>query len=127
MAAMTENTLTIATIPQGADLWTKSLYNADVSGCEDLVAASTGKYHYVSRLILCSQSVENVTFSIGSGETTSAVTTIHLGPIPMSDYGNWFELDFGLNRAMKCTVSLALTIDSSAACPVWIYIEGATA
>ena len=128
MAAMTENTLTIVTIPQGATLWTKSLYNADVSGCEDLVAASAGESHYVSRIIICSQSVADITFTIGSGETTSAVTTPHLGPIPMSDYGSSVEISFGPNRAMKCTVSLALTIDASvASCQVWIYIEGATA
>lgn len=127
MAATTENTLTMATIPSGATLWTKSLYNADVSACEDLVAASSGKYHYVSKIKLYASSVENITFSIGSGETASAVTTIHLGPIPLSDYGSYFEIDFGPNRAFKCTESLALTIDSSAACPVFMIIEGATA
>lgn len=126
MASMTDNAIVIATPPSDGTEWIISQYNADVSGGEDLIAASTGKCHYVKKLILYAQSVENVTFTIGAGQGTD-VTTIYLGPIPLPDAGGKFEIDFGPNRAMKIASATALSIDSSAACPVFVYAEGVTA
>lgn len=125
MSAMTSNTITIVKMPLDGTPFNLSLYNADVSGCEDLIAASSGKSHYIKKIVIYAQSVTDITFTVGSGETSSAVTTPHLGPIPLSDTGSPFEMDFG-GDAMKTTVSLALTIDSSATCPVFVYIEGKT-
>lgn len=125
MAAMTDNAIVIATPPSGATEWTISQYNADVSGGEDLKAGETGKYHYVKRLIIYAQSVTDVTFTIGAGQDTG-ITTVYLGPIPLSDTGSPFKIDFGPNRAMKIASATALSIDSSATCPVFVYAEGVT-
>jgi len=125
MAAMTSNSIVIQNMPLGGSPFYYSLYNADVSGCEDLIAASSGKCHYIRKIILYAQSVTDVTFTIGSAETDGAVTTIYLGPIPLSDTGSSFEIDFG-SKAMVCASGTALTIDSSAACPVFVYLEGVT-
>ncbi len=125
--AITSNTLTIETPPSDGTKWFISKYSADLSDCEELVAASSGKYHYLTKLKIYAQSVADITVTVGSGETTGAVTTIHLGPIPLSDTGSHFEHDWGKdNLAVKCTESLALTIDASAACPIFIYAEGVT-
>ena len=126
MAAMTSNSIVITKMPSDGAPFNLSLYNADVSGCEDLIALSAGKCHYVKKIKLYAQSVTDVTFTIGSAETgPGTVSTIYLGPIPLSDTGSNFEIDFGEN-AMKCAVGTALTIDSSAACPVFVWLEGKT-
>jgi hypothetical protein len=125
MAAMTSNSIVIVETPTDGSPFNLSLYNADVSGTEDLIAASTGHIHYINKIVLYAQSVTDVTFTIGSDENSGAVKTIYLGPIPLPDAGGKFEIDFGDN-SMKCAVSTALTIDSSATCPVFVYLEGKT-
>lgn len=123
MAAMTDNAIVIAS-PQGLE-WTYSLYNADVTGCEELLEASTGKCHYVKRILI--KCATAATISVGSGETSSSLTATYLGPIPFGTSGDTFYLDFGLNRAMKIPVSTALTIDGVGTTPaVFVYIEGTT-
>jgi hypothetical protein len=125
--AITTNTINIATPPSDGTRWYISKYSADLSGCEELVAASTGESHYLEKLVIYAQSETDITVSVGSGETTGAVTTIHLGPIPLSDTGSHFEYDWSKeNKAVKCTASASLTVDASAACPIWIYAEGVT-
>lgn len=120
--AITSNTINVVTPPINGKDFVASCYSADASGGEDLVAAVSGASIYVKKIIITTQSVENVTVDIGSGQDTG-VTTIHLGPIPMADAGGNITIDFG-DKMMKCTAATALSVDTSAACPIWVYIEG---
>lgn len=122
--AFTANTFDIVRLPTEGNKWYKSLYIADLSGCEDMVAADTGRYHYLTKLVIRTATALSVT--IGSGETTSACTTIHLGPIPFdaaSGVHVWTAPD---GMGLKGTVSLALTADASASGAIWIEAWGQT-
>jgi len=123
--AITVNTINIVTPPIDGAFFAVSVYSADASGAEDILAASSDKSHYVKKLIITTQSVTDITVTIGSGQGTG-VTTIHLGPILMPDAGGNITIDFG-EKAMKCTAGAALAVDTSVACPIWIYAEGKTA
>lgn len=93
--------------------------SADLSGCETLVAAVTGKSIYIDRLAISFGAAISVT--IGAGETTGAVTTVLAGPI----YGaanSTVELNF--KRPIKLAAATALTADASGAGNVTIVAEG---
>ena len=97
--------------------WIVDGTSADLSGCESLVAAVSGKSIVIDYLIINTDTALNVT--IGEGETTSAVTTVKSGPwylpangaiiVPMPPGG------------LKLTAATALTVDASAAGNVTIF------
>lgn len=120
---MATNTINVREVPNEGNEWHASLYFADISGCEDIKAAEAGKSHYLQKLLI--RTATKMTITIGSGETTSAPTTIHLGPIPLDAASGIFSISFG-KKGMKVTDDLALTIDGSAAGDVMIYAEGKT-
>jgi hypothetical protein len=122
--AITTNTFNLVKPPVHGKDFAVSVYSGDASGAEDILAAEAGKTHYVNKLIISTQSVTDVTVDIGSGQGTG-VTTIHLGPIPMPDGGGNITIDFG-DKYMACTAGLALAVDTSAACPIWILAIGRT-
>jgi hypothetical protein len=77
--AITDNTsFELVVDPVCGNDWAKSLYSLDVSGGEDLVAAEVGKCHYVRRIKIYTQSVTDITVTIGAGQDTG-ITTIYLG------------------------------------------------
>ena len=119
--AITTNAFVLAKTPTEGDWKVASLYSADLSGAEDLVAAVTNKCIYVQKIQLFTQSVTDVTVDIGAAQGTG-VTTIFLGPIPMPDAGGKTIIDFGPDHCMKITVSTALSIDTSAACPTAVLV-----
>jgi hypothetical protein len=110
--------------PVEGNEWQISCYSADASGGEDLKAAETGKCHYLRKIKIYAQSVTDITVTIGAGQGTD-VTTTYLGPIPLSDTGGFFELDLGKN-SLKVASATALSIDTSAACPIFVWAEGKT-
>lgn len=140
MAAMTFNTASIPLLEipvKGGLPFAVDAYNADVSGTEVVVAAVTGKSHYIKRLIVHVAGIGGtVTVTLGSGETAGLVRKAMVGPLggskeitaasyaPLSRY----EFDFanGSNMGRKLTTGEAFTIDSSAAVPVHVYVEGIT-
>lgn len=124
--AITTNSITVVRPPAEGDEWCISLYSADFSGGEDLLAATSGKCHYVRKIQLFTQSVTDVTVTIGSAQGTD-VTTAYLGPIPMPDAGGSTVIDFGPDHAMKIASGTALSIDTSAACPAAVLVWGKTA
>lgn len=145
MAACTFNTTSIplTEIPLGGREFHVDAYNADVSGCEDLVAAVTGKRHYIKRITINVAGIEgNVTVTVGSGNAGAAVTSIMIGPLNISkevEVGTaaneehfapsrtfTFEYDRGRNMGRRLTLSEALAIDTSAAVPVHVWVEGTT-
>ena len=93
--------------------------SADLSGCEELVGAVTGKSIYVERLAVSFGAAINVT--LGAGETGGAVTTVLAGPI----YGaanTTVELTF--TRPLKLAAATALVVDASGAGNVTILAQG---
>jgi hypothetical protein len=125
--AITVNSAAVVRDRLEGDWWFVSVYSADLSGCEELKAAVTGKSHYIRKIQILAQSVTDITFTIGAGETSDAVTTAYLGPIPLPDAGGGAIFDFGPDHVLKIAVSSALTIDASAACPTMVLVWGKTA
>jgi hypothetical protein len=121
--AITSNTINVVEIPTAGADWVISMSSEDISGGETLKAAVAGSSHYIKRLMVRADAAMDIT--IGSGEADGAVTTIHIGPVPLDAASGYFPISFG-NKGMKCTSGATLTIDSTAAGTVWIYAEGRT-
>ena len=100
--------------------WIVDATSADLSGCESLVAAVSGKSIVVDYMIINTNTALNVT--VGEGKTGAAVTTVKSGPwylaansaiiVPMPPGG------------MKLTAATALTIDASGAGNVTVFAWG---
>ncbi len=119
--AITTNVIVPVKVPLEGDWVVASLYSADLSGAEDLVAAVTGKSIYVQKVQIFAQSVTDITVTLGSAQSTG-VTTIYLGPIPLPDAGGSALIDFGPDHAMKIAVSTTFAIDASASCPITVLV-----
>ena len=119
--AITANAIVVVKTPLEGDEVVASLYSADLSGAEDLVAAVTGKCIYVRKVQIFAQSVADITFDLGSAQGTG-VTTIYIGPLPLSDYGSGAEIDFGPDHSMKIASATSFAIDTSGACPATILV-----
>ena len=96
-------------------------YDADLSGCEPILAAVTGKSIYLEHIMISCAS--GITVTIGEGETASAVTTVLLGPIVFTAAGSNF-MDVHFQRPIQLTAATALTADASGAGAVTILAEG---
>ena len=93
--------------------------SADLSGCETLKAAVTGKSIHLERLVINSAAAINIT--IGAGETTGAVTTILVGPIYFAANTN---ITIVFTRPLKLAAATALTVDASGGGNVTIIAQG---
>ena len=93
--------------------------SADLSGCETLKAAVTGKSIYVERIYISASGAIN--YTIGAGETGGAVTTTLLGPIYCAANSNT-EMVF--TRPIKLVAATALTIDASGAGATTVIVQG---
>jgi len=122
--AITPNTINVQDLPTAGADWNVSLYSADLSGCEEIKAAVARANIYLTRIQI--RTATALTLTIGSGETTGAVTTIHLGPIPFDAASGFFAISFPDKKGMKCTEGLALVIDADGAGATWVYAEGRT-
>lgn len=93
--------------------------SADLSGCEELVAAVTGESIFLNSVSVSFGAAINVT--IGAGETTGAVTTVLIGPI----YGAANStVTFKFDRPIELAAATALTVDASGAGNVTVIAEG---
>ncbi len=123
--AIANLTINVTTPPISSDWFGKSMTSADVTGTEELLAAVAGKSHYIRRVVI-SCGTASATISLGSGETTGALTSTQIGPITFSaSTAHPFVLDFG-EKAMKIAAGISFNIDGVTAAPVWIYFEHKT-
>ncbi len=122
--AITANTFTIDNLPTNGNCFYLSLQSADVSGAESILAASSGKTHYITHLLIRTDAAMDI--SIGSGETGSAVTTVHIGPVPLDAASGVFLWRAPSGMGLKCTEATAIVIDSTAAGTIWIEARGKT-
>jgi hypothetical protein len=118
----TDYGITIVTPPIEGDWIGSSQYVADVTGCEDLVTATTGKYIYVRKMII-SCGTNSATISLGADNATAALGHTYIGPITFSaSTAHPFVLDFG-EKAWRVDISHSFAMDGVTAAPVWIYFE----
>jgi len=94
--------------------------SADISGCEELVAAVSGKSIKVERLELSFGAAINVT--LGAGETGGAVTTTLVGPIYGAANG-FVSLNFE-KRPIVVAAATSLTMDGSGAGNITGVVSG---
>jgi len=122
--AITTNAIILQRPPSDSSEFSLSMYSADLSDAESLLAAKTGSCHFVQKItIFCASAI---TISIGSGETTpGTIDAIYLGPLPFTATSSQYVIDFG-SKAMVIPKSTAFTIDSSGAGPTAILVEGRT-
>jgi hypothetical protein len=123
--AITPNNMVVHQVPAEGAVFTKSLYTADASGAEVLVAGVEGYSIYVTRIILWS--VALVPFTIGSGASGGAVVTTHFGPIQLSATGlSQAPFCWKARRAsgFKCVSGQPLVLDAGGVGAVNIYVEG---
>lgn len=121
--AITANTFTIESLPDEGSLFYKSLQSEDVSGAEEILAAVSGSTHYLTHLKIHADAAIDV--SVGSGEDSNAVVTVHFGPIPLAAANGDFVWDAPPGKGLKCTLSAAIVIDAGAG-TIWIEAHGKT-
>ena len=119
MGAATAATSTVSSFG-----WVVNATNADWSGTEAIKAApaTTGQSHYINSIVLNSASAIN--FTIGAGETASAVTTVIVGPIYMAANTTLPQIVF--HKPIKLAADTALVMDASGAGNATVIVEGYT-
>ena len=122
--AITANTFNIVELPSEGLLFYRSLQSADITGGEEVVAGVSEKTHYITFLLIRTDAAMDITF--GSGETTGAVTTTHIGAVPLDAASGIFVWKAPPGKGLKLTSSLAAVIDSTAAGTIWIEARGKT-
>ncbi len=94
--------------------------SADASACEELKAAVAGKSIIIDFLVI-NNGANAISITIGEGETTGAVTTALIGPISMAANTS---LCFTFLQGMKLSTAKSLTVDSSGAGAICIFVQG---
>jgi len=123
---ITANTYNIEALPTAGNVWRVSLQSEDVTGCEAIKAAETGYTHYITKLLIRTDAAMDL--SIGSGgDGGTSVTTVHIGPVPLDAASGIFVWKAPERSGLKCTKSLSIAIDSTAAGTIWIEAYGLTA
>lgn len=122
--AITANTYVVDDLPLDGNMFYRSLTSEDASGCEEILAASSGHAHYLTKLIIHGDAAIDV--SVGSGETTGAITTVHFGLIPLSAEAGLFEWNAPPGKGVKCTDETSITVDASGAGTLRIEAHGKT-
>jgi hypothetical protein len=123
-ATVTLNTINIQQIPTDGKDFVASAYSANWSTVGEIVAAVTGYSHYVTKIMVRLATATSIT--IGSGTGSDAVTTIHMGPIPVNAASGFFAWKASDGTGMKLTLSTELALETADAAPLWIYVEGKT-
>ena len=97
----------------------KNATSANASDCEEIHAAVAGKKIKVRHLTINSDA--NITVTIGQGETAGAVTTALIGPITFA--GN-DSMQWDFNPFLELATNTALTVDSSGAGNICVFVQG---
>lgn len=97
----------------------KNATSADASGCEEIIAAVTGKRIKLRHVTI--NSTGAITITLGAGETGGAVTAALLGPVAFAANST---LQWDFNPNMVLPVATALTVDSSGAGNILVFVQG---
>lgn len=119
--AVTGLTATVAKKnPHGKTLFAVSAYSADASAAELIKAApAAGKAIYIEHLVVAIDG--DITLTLGSGETASAVTTANMTLIGTAT-GLVYDIHF--KYPIKLEDANAFVMDASGAGAVAIFAEG---
>jgi len=103
----------------------KNATSADASACEEIIAApAAGISHYIEKVKITSDAA--ITVTIGAGETAGAVTTALIGPVSFAA-NQTISWEFsGRSKALKVTAATSLTVDSSGAGNICVFVQGYT-
>jgi len=96
-------------------------FSAAWSGTEQLVAAATGKTHYITYLGIWCAAADS--YTIGAGETGGAVTAVLLGPFGMA---NATFLEMNLDVPISVGSAVAIVADSAGSGDATIVVAGFT-
>jgi len=113
----------IQQLPSEGNEFFISATSEDASGCEELLAAASGKSHYLTRILIRTDSATDLT--IGSGETNSAPTVVHIGTVPLNAASGFFMWKAPDGKGLRFNSGLSMTIKASAG-TIYIYAEGRT-
>ena len=95
--------------------------SADLSGCEEVVAAVASKSIVLSQVVI--SCVAAITVTLGAGETTGAVTAVVLGPVNFAaTSGSPYTVKF--EPPIQLASATALVADASGAGAVCIFAQG---
>ena len=99
--------------------------SADASGCEELKAAPAAGLSIIVDHLTINNGANAIFITIGEGETGGAVTTALIGPIAMAANTS-LQWDFisKFLGGMALTPGTALTVDTSGAGAVCIFVQG---
>lgn len=101
--------------------WIVCAQTADSQGNEILVAAVTGKYHYLEKI-----RVDMCPGTTAASFTINSDTTAKIGPVDLIDTGTTcFEYEF--IRPLQFGLGEGIKLDTEAADQIHIIIEGFTA
>ena len=97
------------------------IYNAvsgDLSACEEIAAAVSGKKIKIRHITINSGGA--ITITIGAGETGGAVTTALIGPV---NFAANTSMQWDFNPLMELDANTSLTVDSSGAGNACIFVQ----
>ena len=95
--------------------------SADASGCEELVAAVTGKKIKVRHVTFNNLTAGALSFTLGAGETAGEVTAALIGPVSV---GANASIQWDFNPLMELPAATALVIDLSGAGAISVFAQG---
>jgi len=98
----------------------KNATSADASGCEEIIAATSGKQIKIRHLTI-NNGANALSHTIGEDKNGAAVKTALIGPIAMAADTS---LQWNFNPPMELTANTALVIDSSGAGAVCVFVQG---
>ena len=107
------------TSPSAKQGFIKNATSADVSGCEVIHAAVSGKKIKIRHLTVNSTSA--IAITIGEGKTTTAVTTALLGPL---EYGALETKQWDFWPLLELTEGESLTVDADGAGVICVFVQG---
>ena len=123
-ATVTQNTINIVKLPLDGNPIFRSAYSANWSTVGEVVAAVAGACHYITKIEV--RLATATTVSIGTGTGTDAVTTLHMGPIPVDAASGIFVWTAPDGYGMKLTDATEMALETGGEAPLWIYVEGKT-
>ncbi|MDD5458395.1 MAG: hypothetical protein PHF37_03275 [Phycisphaerae bacterium] len=121
---MAANTFNIVNLPFEGSEFFVSFASEEITDALTLVAAVSGKSHHITRINVRTDAAMDI--NIGSGVVANAITTTHIGPVPLAAGFGFFGWRSPEGKAMKLTSGAALGLDSTADGTIWVEVWGRT-
>ena len=121
---MAANTFNVVELPNEGNEFYISFPAEELTDAFEIIAGVAGKSHYITRIQARTDAAMDI--NIGSGVAANAVTTTHIGPVPLAAGFGFFGWKAPTGKGMKLTSGLALGIDSTADGTLWIEVWGKT-